>query len=110
MGTWSKKQRRPRRKLSIAAQVVVLVAVLGLVIWGVGSRGSQRPSHVISSPTATATGRPRLTRSCTQQEMAFNGAITDCAVPSRPIGNCTVNNVPTDCPCRLDPKVLQPHL
>jgi hypothetical protein len=80
------------------------VAVFGLVIWGVGSRGSQQPSQVISSPTATATGRPRLTRSCTPQEMALNGAITDCAVPSRPIGNCTVNNVPTDCPVPSGPK------
>jgi hypothetical protein len=82
----------------------VLVAVFGLVIWGVGSRGSQRPSHVISSATATATGRPRLTRSCNPQEMAFNGAITDCAVAARPIGNCTVNGVSTDCPVPSGPK------
>jgi hypothetical protein len=84
--------------------VAVLVAVFGLVIWGVGSRGSQRLSHGNPSPTATTPGRPLLTRSCTPQEMAFNGAITDCAVPSRPIGNCTVDDVSTDCPVPSGPK------
>jgi len=72
-------------------------ALLGLFLWFVGVQGASRPEHGGSSATPTASAPSILTRACTPQEMAFNGAITDCALPVGPIGTCTVNGVTTPC-------------
>jgi hypothetical protein len=79
----------PRRKL-LVAQVAVLLVVFGLVIWGVGSRTSPAPR---ANLTPIATPAPSasfvLTRTCTQQELAFKGAITDCAVQLGGLAACS---------------------
>lgn len=87
---------RPRSKLSRFLQPVLLGASLGLALWLVGVQG---PGHPVPGSPATpnASGPPVLTRSCTPQEMAFDGAIKDCALPMAPIGTCTVSGNPTPC-------------
>ena len=80
----------PRRKLSLVAQVAVLLVVFGLVIWGIGSRTSQAPrANLIPIATPAPSASFVLTRRCTQQELAFKGAITDCAVQLGGVAACS---------------------
>src|SRR6202171_3637096 len=80
----------PRRKLSLVAQVAVLLVVFGLVIWGIGSRTSQAPrANLIPIATPAPSAPFVLTPRGTQQELAFKGAITDCAVQLGGVAACS---------------------
>ena len=92
-------KQQPHRPgwLSRILQPAFFGAVLGLLLWSVALQGLGSPIHKGSSGTPQASARPRLTRSCTGQEVAFNGAIEDCALPVGPIGTCTLNGKATPC-------------
>jgi hypothetical protein len=84
-------------RLSRFPQPAFFGAMLGLLLWLVAPQVASQPIHGGSSGTPTASARPRLTRACTPEELAFSGAIKDCALPVGPIGTCTVNGNATPC-------------
>jgi hypothetical protein len=88
---------RPRGILSRFLQPAFLGALLGLLLWSVALQGVIGPVHGGPAATPTTSARSRLTRSCTPEELAFNGAITDCTLPVGPIGTCTVSGIATPC-------------
>jgi hypothetical protein len=83
--------------LSRFLQPALLGALVGIFVWFVGVQGSDQLQKRGSSVTPAASAPSLLTRSCTSQEVAFSGAIRDCAVRVGPIGTCSVNGNPTPC-------------
>jgi hypothetical protein len=83
--------------LSRFRQPALLGALLGLFVWFVAIQESEQLHHSGPSAKPATSAPPLLTRSCTPQEMTFDGAIRDCAVQVGPVGTCAVDGNPTPC-------------